>query len=92
MTIRDAAALPPPLDAHPAPSSGKRDAPAPKDEGERNSSERQTALGILSKVLGSWGHTGRVLAIAITLGGIAVLGLWFLKADMTLGPLQITRR
>ena len=67
----------------------------PKGDADKRSDERspdhQALINLAGRLLGTWGHTARLLVVVTVVVGLAILGLWLLQAHLDLGPLRIGR-
>ena len=51
---------------------------------------RQTSVA--GRAIASWGHTVRLITIAVALTCLVVAGSWLLKVDVIIGPVSIAGR
>jgi hypothetical protein len=49
-------------------------------------------IGLASRILMSWASTWRCICLLIVASALVISGLWLLKVDVRIGPLEITGR
>lgn len=94
MTISSAATTSPPPAGHTTRHSAEQhggSSGAVKSTSAERHDERRALIGLAGRVLGTWGHTARLLAIVTVVLGVFITGLWLLQVEVDLGPLHIGR-
>jgi hypothetical protein len=53
---------------------------------------RHTLLGLAARLLTSWGHTARAIALLVTLLGLLIIGVGLMQITVDVGPVHISGR